>query len=278
MIVEFIIAHTDNVQESCCAKVRQAWHEALEAKELDSFLPESEGMIIPQQWRDEFEVSDKTDTKSTRCILSFSLDTLDYTLSDDVIDIFIDNLKAEPLRAHVVRFEDPSFYVQLQVWFEEIFQLEMKLRRALTMVYLATSYSGDPYDLLHEEVVNPLPTKDAVEMEKHSENEFFHMLFSNYPSLNKRPVITLPILLQVIDRVTDFTKFKNEIKRPPVEKEEDAEFLADLKNNTDSIEKMRNCVAHYRRPSNKILGNYNNAKERLHQFLDDFLAQLAIAE
>jgi len=173
MLIEFVIAHTDNSLETCCAKVRQAWYEALETEGLEDLLPDSEAIVIPQQWRPEFEVADKADRKSNRCILGFSLDTRGYDLSDDVISIFIDNLKSEPLQAHVVRFEDPAFFTRLQGWFEEIFQLEMKLRRALTLIYLSAPYTGDPYDLLHEETVKPQPTKGINEMNNHSENEFF---------------------------------------------------------------------------------------------------------
>ena len=104
------------------------------------------------------------------------------------------------------------------------------------------------------------------------------MLFSHYPALNKRPQITFSTLLQAFDRVDDFIELKKEMHRQPVEKEEDAEFLAELKSNTESIEKMRNCVAHYRRPSKRIVENYTNAKVQLHDFLDDFLTRMIVSE
>ena len=41
----------------------------------------------------------------------------------------------------------------------------------------------------------------------------------------------------------------------------------------DAIEKMRNCVAHNRRPSTRLTANYNNALPQLHEMLDNCLSR-----
>ena len=43
----------------------------------------------------------------------------------------------------------------------------------------------------------------------------------------------------------------------------------------DSIEKMRNAVAHNRRPSKKATNDYQNALPLVNQALDDYLSALA---
>jgi hypothetical protein len=46
----------------------------------------------------------------------------------------------------------------------------------------------------------------------------------------------------------------------------------------DSVEKMRNCVAHNRRPSDAVVGHYNNARPLLDQLLTEYLATWAYDE
>ncbi|MDR3158404.1 MAG: hypothetical protein LBU11_05210 [Zoogloeaceae bacterium] len=52
-------------------------------------------------------------------------------------------------------------------------------------------------------------------------------------------------------------------------------FISSLTENMDAIEKMRNAVAHNRRPSKEVKGNYEKAYGRANQSLDDYLESLA---
>ena len=51
------------------------------------------------------------------------------------------------------------------------------------------------------------------------------------------------------------------------------EELKALKERTDAIERMRNCVAHNRRPTKSVSENYLNARPLLNQMLDEYLAR-----
>ena len=51
----------------------------------------------------------------------------------------------------------------------------------------------------------------------------------------------------------------------------DADLLAALKNKINAIEKMRNCIAHHRRPSSRTEEGYQNAQPLISKLLDDYL-------
>ena len=158
---------------------------------------------------------------------------------------------------------------------EELFALEMKLRRVLSIIYHHAYPDADPYDLLREETVQPMATAkpQKEQMKAAAENQFFHLTFGQYVGLNQRPAIK--DLVALIRNEDTYETFRAELLRQPVEHEDDASFLTGLKERMDSIEKMRNAVAHNRRPSQKATNDYRNAFPLVNQALDDYLGALA---
>jgi hypothetical protein len=70
-----------------------------------------------------------------------------------------------------------------------------------------------------------------------------------------------------------FEAVREELIRSPVAHENDVELLAGLKERVNSIESMRNCVAHNRRPSKRVSENYKNALPLLHKLLEEYLTR-----
>ncbi len=210
-----------------------------------------------------------------RAVLGFSLELAEETASiREVADEFADALMADPIE-HAVKFEDPLLRAELAARAEELFALEMKLRRVLSIIYHHADPDADPYDLLREETVQPMATAkpQKEQMKAVAENQFFHLTFGQYVGLNQRPAIK--DLVALIRNEDTYETFRAELLRQPVEHEDDASFLAGLKDRMDSIEKMRNAVAHNRRPSRKVMEDYGNAFPRVNQALDDYLGALA---
>jgi hypothetical protein len=179
-----------------------------------------------------------------------------------------------------VKFEDSILQEELLQYASELFVLEMKLRRVLTVIYLHAYQDGDPYDLLHEETVQPMtkPLPSADDMQKAIENQFFHITFSNYIELNRKPDITrVPLLINLIRSKNCYEDLCAELERLPIEDEDDAVFLAALKERMNTIDAMRNCVAHNRKPSNGVINNYKSFRPLVEQALDDFLARRSLA-
>ena len=100
-------------------------------------------------------------------------------------------------------------------------------------------------------------------MQTAAENQFFHLTFSQYVSLNQRSDIKLPAMLEIVRAAEQYEVFRQEVLRVPVEHEYDAGLVAGLKDRMDAIERMRNCVAHNRRPTKSVSENYLNARPLL---------------
>ncbi len=213
-------------------------------------------------------------TETSHLLVGFVLELPEETTSaETVVREFADALSDTPPIIHAVKFEDPLLQAELAERAKEIFALEMKLRRVLSIIYLHAYQSEEPFNLLRDETVKPRVKPTENDMKVGRENQFFHLTFGNYAELNQRQKFKLDDLLTVIRNADTYEKFYEEFNRVPIEHKDDAELLAGLKNLMDSIEKMRNCVAHNRRPSISLTENYDNTHPQLHKILDDYLSK-----
>ena len=191
--------------------------------------------------------------------------------AEAIVQEFAESLTNTPPIVHAVRFEDPLLQAELAERAKEIFALEMKLRRVLSLIYLYAYRSEEPFNLLRNEKVNPMGKPTPEQMKRVGENQFFHLTFGNYAALNQKQEFKHNELLKIIRDADTYEKFYDEFNRVPIEHEDDVELLAGLNNLMDSIEGMRNCVAHNRRPDDSSVENYNNARSQLHKILDNYL-------
>lgn len=282
MIFEFLIVYRKEISTDIRITLKETLTIALQDN-YDEFDSERvEQMISLKTERISEESTDEDDNLGHKVILGFTLDLLeDIDEAQTVVDEFAKALiEDENSIFHIVKFEDPLLKAELAQWSEEIFAIEMKLRRVLTFIYLYAYQEEDPYQLLKEEKEQPM-SKDKTntdQMKKVLENQFFHLVFSQYVNLNQRTEFKFPLLLEKIQNAETYDIFRREIKRIPIEYEEDASLLAGLKPKMDAIEAMRNCIAHNRRPSIRVVNNYENAHPLLNQLLDDYLNQWAWCE
>lgn len=270
MIFEFIIIH--RVQEDApilgilCERLREI---------LEANLNDVEEDRLSRMVRISFQrpLPANADGLPPRAVLGFSLD-LDEEIASirEVVDEFADALMSDPIE-HTLKCEDPLLRAELAIRADDIFALEMKLRRVLSIIYHHSYPDADPYELLQEESMQPMAKPQREQMKAAAENQFFHLTFGQYVSLNQRPAIK--DLVALIRNEDTYETFRAELPRQPVEHEDDASFLAGLKERMDSIEKMRNAVAHNRRPPKKLTSDYLNAFNLVKQALDDYLGALA---
>ena len=271
MIFEFIIVHESATPAFIIGLLRDGLREALEANLNDVEDNELEAMVTIT-----FQRPQPLNGSPARRILGFRLDLPDDTSAvREVVDEFTAALNAEPI-VHVLKCEDPLLHNELVLRSKEIFAVEMKLRRVLSIIYLHAYPETDPYDLLSEEGVQPMASAkpQREQMLKVAENQFFHLTFGQYVGLNQRPAIK--DLVALIRNKVTYDDFRSELLRQPVEHEDDAGFLAGLKERMDAIEKMRNAVAHNRRPSKKMTNNYLAALPLVDHALDDYLSALEV--
>ena len=101
------------------------------------------------------------------------------------------------------------------------------------------------------------------------------MDFSQYTNLNQRRTLQLANILNIIRDSEQYDALRYAIIRNPIENEQDTDLLNNLKALMDPIERMRNCVAHNRRPTQRIADNYHNARPRVEELLDSYLSDLS---
>ena len=102
------------------------------------------------------------------------------------------------------------------------------------------------------------------------------MYLGQYVNLNQRPEPQLRDILKAIENAEQYDAFRAKICRIPVEDEVDADLITNIKKLINPIENMRNCVAHNRKPTNRIIDNYRSALLKLDERLNQYLANLEL--
>ncbi len=182
---------------------------------------------------------------------------------------------------HILKFYDELLLEQNLDYMRELFALEMNLRKILSLIYLSNAQKSF-YELLCDDVVGVIkddgskPTPEH--MQKEHENEFFYLLFNQYPKLNqRRPFNQIANVVSLLLNADSFEYIKQEVSRLPIQSEEDKDFLLSLKPLLDSIEKLRNPVAHNRTCGERVAQSYKVAKAKLENECDLFLSTFAPA-
>lgn len=122
--------------------------------------------------------------------------------------------------------------------------------------------------------------------EENFENEFFFLTFGQYRELHLPDVISAPILNRLIGEHKFDTYLKERILNMGIFRngEKYNRFLKSIQQDLQSIEKLRNCIAHNRaladiiienhqtaeNDTNTIIDNYQTAKKNLEEKIDEF--------
>lgn len=191
-----------------------------------------------------------------------------YNFSQSVADCTDEGIR------HLLKLNAPQLRRTLRDYGDEIFEIEMKLREVLSLIFVDT-YGENFYALLKEVRVEPTG-KEAPEesqMQAQCENQFFFLVFSDYININVRKQFNLNRIIEYMGQAEDFEGLKQMITTNPITKERYVDFLESLKQRVDPIEKLRNCVAHNRSISQKIIDDYEMAKDLLLEEIKDFLEE-----
>src|ERR1017187_2755104 len=137
MDFEFLIAYRQTDGTQIEAILGEALNRALEDN-LSDYWPETVNRMIRLRHERAGEATANENGESSRYVLlGFTVELPDDTeLCRTVVDEFAAALADLAPIFHVVKFEDPVLRAQLASWAEELFDLEMKLRRVLTLIYL----------------------------------------------------------------------------------------------------------------------------------------------
>jgi len=274
MRFEFLLSYCHTSSTEIRTTLVEVLTRVLEDNLNEFSLDEIKQMIVLNQQRLGNEEIDDAGNNYQNIILGFTLELPEETNeTQTVLDEFAEALLDTISDSHIVKFEDSLLHDDLARWADEIFTLEMKLRRVLTLIYFHAYQDSDPYELLKDEKEQPMARDkpDKNQMKKAVDNQFFHLTFSQYVNLNTRPDPKIGDLLKNICNSANYDTLYREINRKPIEDEDDVNFLAGLKECMGAIEKMRNCVAHNRRPSGRVVEDYETARPLLNNLLDNYL-------
>lgn len=180
---------------------------------------------------------------------------------------------------NLLKLNDPQLQCTLRRYGDQIFEIEMKLREALSLIFVNTYYDEDFYDLLKEVNVNPYKRESPERMRKYYENQFFYLSFGDYKYINQSKAASkVGELLKQIEEAQGFEDLQQIIAANPIKEERYANFLASLTDQVESIELLRNCVAHNKPIPERTLDNYNKVSKPLLKSINDFLEDEANLE
>jgi len=190
MMFEFLLSY----RHISSTEIRTTLVEVLTRVLEDNFnefsSDEVEKMILFSYQRLGKEETDDAGNNYQNIILGFTLELPDETEeAQTTLDEFTETLLDTISNSHIVKFEDSLLVADLTRWADEIFTLEMKLRRVLTLIYFHAYQDSDPYELLKDEKEQPMAKDkpDRKQMKTAVDNQFFHLTFSQYVNLNTRP-------------------------------------------------------------------------------------------
>lgn len=205
----------------------------------------------------------------------------------DIISKFNDYLNSQENISLIIKFYDDNLYEVLSQIYKEIFSIEMRLREAVTLIFIDT-YKSDYYNLLKDLNIklqfdgkNNLK-KDAEQkrdyLSKKFENEFFHIMFSDYIKLSNPRALKQEDLFSIAKNSNDFAEFKENIINRGVTNSDYISFIDEIKQIMDRLERIRNSVAHNRTLSDEDIENYETYFEQINSEIDKFFKKIIFDE
>jgi hypothetical protein len=211
-------------------------------------------------------------SENNKYIAGFNLEVPEGNIA--IISEFGQKLQDDDNIYLILKYNDEVTQKEYKNYAKEIYDLEMGLREIISFIFL-NSYKEDYYNLLRETRVkvqpldkNNIPNKEYYE--SHFENEFFFLLFSDYIKISELKELKSLDLIEIITNSNDYDDLKQKIQNRGIVKKEYQDFLAGIKENLDPIENLRNCIAHNRSFTDKIINNYVKVKKILGDKIDNF--------
>jgi len=221
---------------------------------------------------------------NSKFLVGFKINIWYSVLSQD-IKLFCEYLNDNENCDFVIKFGDKYLFNSLQEYYKEIFFIEMQLREIFSYIFIST-YETDCFSFLEfqRQKINPLykgVKEDKIPnfLKNKYQNEFFYLTFSQYRQLKLPDIIKSETLINLLTDNKTFDGLKKNIQKLGVlnpKKNEFLEFLNRISENLESVETIRNCVAHNREPTDEELGNYKIAKSNLEKDISDFFKEIKI--
>lgn len=212
------------------------------------------------------------------CFFEINIDETVYDISkyDELIQGFATRLTAQDGFIRLVKFIDEFRLQEYLRYYNEITEIEMKIREVFSYIFY-NRYLTDEVDDLNEYVIRfPAETPKREDYIERLENPFFYFTFNGYKDFFQKPreipfdIKDFKDLLNKIRNSDDFEKLKDILEVKGLTDLTHIDFILGVKEDLDSIEKLRNCVAHNRAATQKVVTSYLKSKTKLEQLINDF--------
>jgi len=222
-----------------------------------------------------YEVKYNFPLKNSNSITGFEIKVEEIASEnyDTFLEIFADKVKDDKHFFAIIKLHDETRFESYLNFYREIAELEMQLREILSCIF-SYEYLEDFYNLLEEyEVKFPKDIPKQEEFQERLENQFFYLTFSNYFNLDKpKEIRQVKDINNILESSDSYEDFRNKICYRGIKNEKHLDFLAAIKQDLQTIESVRNAVAHNRTISATKLGHYDTAKEHLFEKFQEFWA------
>lgn len=220
-----------------------------------------------------YEIKYNLALRNSKSIAGFEIEVEGISSEDydTFLEYFTDKIKENEHCYALLKFHDETRFASYLNFYREIAELEMQLREILSCIFYY-EYSEDFYNLLDEYEVNfPEDTPQQEELQERLENQFFYLTFSSYLSLDKpKEIRQVKDINAILESSDSYEEFRDKICNRGIKNEKHLDFLAAIKQDLQTIESVRNSVAHNRTISSTKLGHYETARNHLLERFQDF--------
>jgi hypothetical protein len=199
-------------------------------------------------------------------------------ITDNFMHVFVNELRSKNEIFHLIKFKDDLRQNKYMEYYNEIYILEMELRKVLS--YIFNAKYDEPYKLLGDYDIklrdNSRGKQDYINT---FENEFFMFCFSDYTKICAGEVKGSTSNKELIDFIKSsfsFDEFKQKLELG-ISDQKHSDFLASIVKDLDSIERVRNAIMHCRAIPIDI-ENYEKSKMQLKLKIDMFWKNIKLDE
>lgn len=198
----------------------------------------------------------------------------DFDSTETFLDRFVDYMVKNTVFTRV--FSDETYRLNMEFLYKEIYFLEMQLREVLSHIYIKEFYPG--LDDFHKNLKElPKWKKEwenfnniVKESWKIWENVFFRFTFNDYKHILDRKYPSTKELIDLIQTNDSLEWIQATLSSNTIQNQNYINFLNWIIESLESIEKVRNAIMHFRRPSQTELENYEVAKNKLLEKIESF--------
>lgn len=214
----------------------------------------------------------KLKTENQLCFFELNIDTTIYDLSryEDFVEGFKNKLKGKEGFVKLLIYIDEIRTEKYLTYYKEISELEMNIREVFSFIFY-NKYITDNFDLLEDyEIKWPGDRPKEAELEIRNENPFFYLTFNGYYQFERPKEVAVKDIVPLIQTSEQYDHLRTYLNGRGIKNERHIDFLQKVKEKLDSIEKVRNCIAHNRAIPTKAEANYIKTKDELVRFIEDF--------